>query len=95
MSAYDPEVKKLPEHLSAVRLASDVYDAADRADAVVLTTEWPQFRDIDARGLRRVMRGELLLDCRNFLPTTFAGDSGLRLEGFGWAGAAESIMTAS
>jgi nucleotide sugar dehydrogenase len=85
VSAYDPAVKKLPEPLSAVRLASDVYDAADRADAVVLTTEWPQFQYIDASVLRRAMRGELLLDCRNFLSETIASDSGLRLEGFGWA----------
>ncbi|MGD9934693.1 MAG: UDP-glucuronate decarboxylase [Dehalococcoidia bacterium] len=90
VSAYDPVVKRLPDQLSAVRLASDVYDAADRADAVVLTTEWPEFRDIDATLLRRTMRGELLLDCRNFLSEAFLGESGLRLEGFGWSRAAQS-----
>jgi nucleotide sugar dehydrogenase len=84
VSAYDPIVKKLPEDLAAVRLATDVYDAADRVDAVVLATEWPEFRDIDANTLRRAMKGDLVLDGRNSLPeATFAG-SGLRLEGFGW-----------
>ncbi|MGH3614016.1 MAG: UDP-glucuronate decarboxylase [Pseudonocardia sp.] len=84
VSAYDPIVKKLPEDLTAVRLASDVYDAADRADAVVLATEWPEFRDIEPGTLRRAMKGDLLLDGRNlFTEDTFTG-SGLRLEGFGW-----------
>lgn len=94
VSAYDPAVKRLPDHLSAVRLASDVYDAADRADAVVLTTEWPEFRDIDAHLLRRAMRGDFLLDCRNFLPDSILGGSGLRLEGFGWTQAAQPSMAA-
>ena len=84
VSAYDPIVKKLPEDLAAVRLATDVYDAADRVDAVVLTTEWPEFRDIDADALRQVMKGDFLLDGRNLLPEAAFAGSGLRLEGFGW-----------
>jgi len=84
VSAYDPIVKKLPEDLAAVRLAADVYDAADRVDAVVLATEWPEFRDIEADPLRRAMKGDLLLDGRNFLSEAAFAGSGLRLEGFGW-----------
>ncbi|MDQ4102499.1 MAG: UDP-glucose/GDP-mannose dehydrogenase family protein [Actinomycetota bacterium] len=84
VAAYDPVVKKLPDDLTAVRLATDVYDAAERADAVVLATEWPEFRDIDADTLRQVMRGDLLLDGRNFLPVAAFAGSGIRLEGFGW-----------
>lgn len=84
VSAYDPVVKKLPADLPAIRIATDAYDAADRADAVVLATEWPEFRSLDVSTLRRVMRGDLVVDGRNFLsPAAFAG-SGLRIEGFGW-----------
>lgn len=39
--------KTLPEEFRAVRLARDVYEAADRVDAVVVTTEWPEFALID------------------------------------------------
>ncbi|WP_308194497.1 UDP-glucuronate decarboxylase [Pseudonocardia kujensis] len=84
VSAYDPVVKKLPDSLAAVRLATDVYDAADRVDAVVLTTEWPEFLEIDVVSLRRVMKGNLVLDGRNFLVDAAFADSGMRLEGFGW-----------
>jgi nucleotide sugar dehydrogenase len=84
VSAYDPVVKKLPDDLAAIRLATDVYDAADRVDAVVLATEWSEFLDIDVDALRRVMKGDLVLDGRNFLADVAFADSGVRLEGFGW-----------
>jgi UDP-glucose 6-dehydrogenase len=67
-----------------VRLTRDAYDAADRADAVVVTTEWPEFRVIDPAGLRGAMRGDLVLDGRNCLPEAEFVGSGLRLVGFGW-----------
>jgi nucleotide sugar dehydrogenase len=84
VSAFDPVVKVLPEDLAAVRLTRDAYDAADRADAVVVTTEWPEFSLIDPVGLRDVMRGDLVLDGRNCLPQADFVASGLRLTGFGW-----------
>lgn len=84
VSAYDPVVKKLPEDFGAIRLAPDLYDAAARADAVVLTTEWPEFRDIDIDLLRRVMKGTLLIDGRNFLREPAFTRAGVRLAGFGW-----------
>ena len=84
VSAFDPVVKALPEEFGAIRLTRDAYDAADRADAVVVTTEWPEFRLIDPAGLRRVMRGDLVVDGRNCLPEANFVGSGLRLVGFGW-----------
>jgi UDPglucose 6-dehydrogenase len=84
VSAFDPVVKVLPEEFKAIRLTRDAYDAADRADAVVVATEWPEFRDIEAASLRRVMRGDLVVDGRNCLPEANFVESGLRLIGFGW-----------
>ena len=84
VSAFDPIVKALPEEFEDIRLAPDVYAAADRADAVVLATEWPEFRLIDPARLRRVMRGDLVVDGRNCLPEANFAGSGLHLVGFGW-----------
>jgi nucleotide sugar dehydrogenase len=84
VSAFDPVVKTLPDECNAVRLASDAYEAADRADAVVVATEWPEFRHIEPAGLRRVMRGDLVVDGRNCLSEVEFAGSGLRLIGFGW-----------
>ncbi|NTY62233.1 UDP-glucuronate decarboxylase [Mycolicibacterium sphagni] len=84
VSAFDPVVKALPEEFGPVRLAHDVYEAADRVDAVVLTTEWPEFTLIDPAELRRVMRGDLVIDGRNCLPEANFARCGLRVIGFGW-----------
>ena len=84
VSAFDPVVKSLPEEYADVRLADDVYSAAERADAVVVTTEWPEFRMIDPAGLRRVMRGNLIIDGRNCLPEANFAGSELHLVGYGW-----------
>jgi UDPglucose 6-dehydrogenase len=84
VSAFDPVTKALPEEFGAIRLTRDVYEAADRVDAVVVTTEWPEFSQIDPAELRRVMRGDLVVDGRNCLPEDNFVGSGLRLVGFGW-----------
>ena len=84
VSAYDPQVKVLPEGWEAVRLTTDPYDAADRADAVVVATEWPQFRELESVVLRQAMRGDLVLDGRNFLDQHSYAAAGLRVEGIGW-----------
>lgn len=85
VSAYDPVVKELPSDLSEVRVASDAYDAADWADAVVLTTEWAEFDALDIPSLERAMRGDLVLDGRCALTPQRFDDSRLRLVGFGWS----------
>ena len=84
VSAFDPVVKALPEELGAIRVANDVYDAADRADAILVTTEWLDFRSIDPCELHRVMRGDLIVDGRNCLPEAKFVGAGFRLIGFGW-----------
>lgn len=84
VSAFDPVVKSLPKEYASVRMADDVYEAANRVDAVVLMTEWAEFRLIDPAGLRRVMRGDLVVDGRNFLPQESFVGSGMRVVGFGW-----------
>ena len=84
VSAFDPVVKALPEEFAAVRMTRDAYEAANRADAVVVTTEWPEFRLIDPAGLRGVMRGDLIVDGRNCLPEDNFTGAGLRVVGFGW-----------
>lgn len=48
-----------------IELVGDPYAAADAADAVVLCTEWRQYRSPDFRRLAEIMRGKALFDGRN------------------------------
>ena len=48
---------------------SGPYEAAENADILVLITEWNEFRALDFRRIRAVMKGDLMVDLRNvYLP---------------------------
>ncbi len=68
VKAYDP-VAILPPggRYSSVTVCADAYEAASRVDAVVVATAWPEFRGLDFRRLRRLVRQPLLVDARNCL----------------------------
>ena len=51
----------------AVTYATDMYDAVDDADALLLVTEWKELRMPNAEILLKRMRGRLILDGRNIL----------------------------
>jgi UDPglucose 6-dehydrogenase len=66
VQAYDPAgIVHARRALPDVDYRDDAYSAAEKADALVLVTEWNQFRNLDFDQLRRVMRRPLLLDLRN------------------------------
>jgi UDPglucose 6-dehydrogenase len=84
--AYDPvaeqEARKL---IGGVDLKPSAEEAAAGADAVVLVTEWPEFRDLDLEAVARSMRGKLLVDGRNFYDPERVRAAGLAYEGIGRA----------
>lgn len=63
---YDPEgmenAKKLMDGLD---FAKDPYEAAADADVLVIVTEWNEFRALDFRRLKAVMKAPVLVDLRN------------------------------
>src|SRR3954471_23051083 len=48
-----------------VTFCSDAYDAATGADALVVVTEWNEFRALSPARLREIMNGRLVMDLRN------------------------------
>ena len=85
VSAYDPIVKEVPELDDVpLRIGVDIYDAADRVDAIVIATEWPQFADLDLRKLREKMKGRLIFDGRGVIAEGVAAEAGLTIRAFGW-----------
>ncbi len=64
--AYDPvamkEAKKIQPEAT---FCKDSYDAAKGAEAVVIVTEWNQFRNLDLNRIRKVAKGKLFFDLRN------------------------------
>ena len=67
LHAYDPEGMEQAKPMlpAGITYATTALAAAADADAVVLLTEWNEFRALSPEKLRAVMRGDVLLDLRN------------------------------
>jgi UDPglucose 6-dehydrogenase len=82
--AYDPvaedEARKL---IQGVDFARSAQDCVAGADAVVLVTEWAEFKELDWAAVREAMAGELLIDGRNALDAEAIRAAGLIYEGIG------------
>jgi UDPglucose 6-dehydrogenase len=63
---HDPvAMPKAREFLKGVVFARDPYDAARGADAVALVTEWKEYKDLDMKKVRALVRTPVFLDGRN------------------------------
>jgi UDPglucose 6-dehydrogenase len=66
--AYDPEaMEKARAVAPQIEYAKSAYEAAENAEAIVIATEWTQFRDLDWERVRDAMVRPLVLDGRNLL----------------------------
>ena len=80
----DPQGRKEGEHmLPGVTWCDDAYEAAEGADAVVIITEWNEFRALDLQRLRKGMRGDGFADLRNVYKRDDATEAGLRYVSIG------------
>jgi len=72
--AFDPEAMDGCRPLfPAVTFCENAYEAAEDADAVIIVTEWNQFRKLDLSRLCRLLRQPLVIDLRNlYEPETMA-----------------------
>ena len=66
VAAFDPVGHEQAEPLlPGINFAEDAYAAAEGADAVVIVTEWDEFRALDLDRIAEQMRGKALVDLRN------------------------------
>jgi UDPglucose 6-dehydrogenase len=82
--AYDPiaehEAKRL---IPGIAFADGALAAVTDADAVVLVTEWREFKELDWAEVASAMRGRLIVDGRNALDADAVRAAGLVYEGVG------------
>jgi UDPglucose 6-dehydrogenase len=84
VSAYDPVARHQAEQvLTGIDFADNSYAAADAADALVIVTEWDEFRALDLDRIAAAMRGKVLVDLRNVYDREDAEQAGLTYHGVG------------
>jgi UDPglucose 6-dehydrogenase len=91
--AYDPQAsEKAREVLPDVTYCADPYEASKDADAILIATEWDEFRNIDWQRLKRLVERPLILDGRNMLDGLVMADSGFSYVSIGRGLAAAEVQ---
>jgi len=84
VSAFDPVAREQAEKiLTRIEFANSAEEAAADADALVIVTEWDEFRALDLEKIAEILRGKVLVDLRNVYDPAEAGEAGLRYYGVG------------
>ncbi|USG60191.1 UDP-glucose/GDP-mannose dehydrogenase family protein [Sneathiella marina] len=66
IKAYDPEgMKEAKELLSGVEFCENSYATLENADALVLITEWNEFRALNMDKVKSLMKAPIMIDLRN------------------------------
>jgi UDPglucose 6-dehydrogenase len=82
--AFDPVGMEQAKPLMAnVSFCSDAYSCAEGASALVIVTEWEQFRALDFKRLKTVMALPVLVDLRNIYSPEEVARHGFAYEGVG------------
>lgn len=82
--AYDPAAMAHAERLvPGVERARDPYDAAADADALILVTEWNEFKQLNLDRIRRAMRRPVFIDGRNVYDPEAMSAAGLDYRSIG------------
>jgi UDPglucose 6-dehydrogenase len=84
IQAYDPAAMEQARNvLPDILYRPDAYSAAEDADAVVLMTEWNQFRNLDLARVKSAMRRPILVDLRNVYEPERVRGLGFQYQGVG------------
>jgi len=81
---FDPKaMAQVDGLLSNITLCQDVYDAARGADCLAVLTEWSEFKKLDFKRIKRLMRQPFILDGRNLYDPQTLRQLGFRYVGIG------------
>jgi UDPglucose 6-dehydrogenase len=75
--AFDPEgMEEAKKLLEGVTFCNGAYDAMDGADALVIVTEWNEFRALDLSRVRSLLRSPTVIDLRNIYKPADMAEAG-------------------
>jgi len=66
IKAYDPQgMEEAKKHLSDIAWCPDALSAAKDADALVILTEWNEFKSLDLQEIKSLLKSPVIIDLRN------------------------------
>lgn len=84
IQAYDPEgMEEARKLIEGPMWCGSAYDALAGADALAIVTEWNEFRALDPRRIKSLMRGDVVVDLRNIYNPVDMVAAGFRYLGIG------------
>ncbi len=85
VQAYDPVAMEEAAHMvdDKVIFTRGAIDAVKGADALVLVTEWAEFRLPDWKKVNSIMRGDVIFDGRNIYNPSEVAEAGFSYYGIG------------
>ncbi len=84
VKGYDPAAMTVAARLMPeVELASDPYQLAEGCDALVVCTEWNEFKQVDLERVKRAMKQPVIVDGRNIYDAAVMRQYGFRYAGIG------------
>ncbi len=78
ISVFDPKAMANAEKLLGARVtyAKDAYEACENAEIMVILTEWEDFKNLDLKRIRGLMKAHKIVDLRNMLQAEEVKKSG-------------------
>ncbi len=84
VKAYDPAgMDDARTMLSDVQWCEDTYEVLDDADALVIVTEWNEFRSLDLERVRSLLKEPVIVDLRNIYDPEIMAEAGFRYSSIG------------
>lgn len=83
--AHDPQANRAAKELlgDKISYAENMYETLNQADAIVILTEWDEFKEINLSEAKTLMRAPNLLDFRNIISAEKAKECGFNYIGLG------------
>jgi len=84
VQAYDPVAMQVARQIKPnLELTLNPYECGAGCDAVVLMTEWNEFKQLDLRRLKNLMKSPVIVDARNVYEPDLMADMGFSYRGIG------------
>jgi UDPglucose 6-dehydrogenase len=80
--AYDPVVKK--SNIESLKISSNIEESCSDVDAIVLLTEWEDFKNLNPDSIKKLVKNQIIIDSRNILNRDLWMKSGFKYIGNGW-----------